>query len=53
MDVNKLLSVVSDILSDRYGVRIKAERQASECNNRNFPQPENVVGGKRENDRRL
>lgn len=53
MDVNKLLSVVSDILTDRYGVRIKAERQASECNNRNLPQPENVAGGKRADDRRI
>lgn len=54
INTDKLLSVISDILSDRYGCRIKAgaERQAND-KQADIAQPGGMAEGKGEHNRRL
>ena len=57
MNTDKLLTVISDILSDRYGVQIRAgaERQANDTRNisPNLQQPGGMAEGKGEHNRRI
>lgn len=57
MDVDKLLAVISDILTDRYNVPItaKSERQETETNaiNANFQNPGRMAQGQTGNNRRI
>ena len=56
VDTNKLLGVISDILTDRYKIQITAkERQETETNaiNANFQNPGRMAQGQAGDNRRI